>query len=129
MIRNVMIVDDEPSIRLTVKAVLEPRGFKVTPAASGDECIAELEKGFRGVILMDVMMPEMNGWETIKQIDEKGLREGNLIVMLTAKQDPDAELAQLAEMVTYYIRKPFESAHLVSIVSEYCQLLENGEVE
>ncbi len=125
--KKVMIVDDEPSIRLTVRAVLEPRGFELLPVESGAKCIEELEKGFRGVILMDVMMPDMNGWETIKEIEKRGLKEGNLISMLTAKQDPDSELAELAESVTYYIRKPFEAADLVSIVTEYCQLLEDAE--
>ena len=44
--------------------------------------------------------------------------------MLTAKQDPDSDLEELAESVIYYIRKPFEPAELVSVVGEYCDLLE-----
>ncbi len=125
MNKKVMIVDDEPSIRLTVRAVLEPKGFELLQVESGAQCIEELEKGFKGVILMDVMMPGMNGWETIKEIERKRLREGNIISMLTAKQDPDLELAELAESVTYYVRKPFEVADLVSAVTEYCQMLDD----
>ena len=121
-----MIVDDEPSIRLTVRAVLEPSGFEVTPVESGEKCIAELEKGFAGVVLMDVMMPGMDGWATIREIERKGLGKDILISVLTAKQDPDADLAEFAESVSSYVRKPFEPAELVSIVTEYCQLLEDA---
>ncbi len=124
---KVMIVDDEPSIRLTVRAVLEPRGFELLPVESGAQCIEELERGFQGVVLMDVMMPGMNGWETIKEIEKRGLGKGILISMLTAKQDPDIELREVAETVTNYIRKPFESSDLVATVTEYCQMLEDAE--
>lgn len=127
MAKNVMIVDDEIDIRVTVKAVLGSRGFDVLLVESGQQCIEELEKGFKGVILMDVMMPDMDGWETVKEISEKGLQKGNIISMLTAKHEPDPALEELAEYVIYYIRKPFEPTELVSIVSEYCELLEDGQ--
>jgi len=122
-----MVVDDELGIRLTVRAVLEPKGFEVMLVENGEKCIEELEKGFAGVILMDVMMPGMDGWETIRQIEKRGLIKGSLISMLTAKQDPDADLEEVAESVSYYVRKPFEAAELVSVMEEYCQLLEESE--
>ncbi len=129
MEKKVMVVDDEPGIRLTVKAVLEPRGFDVLPVESGQKCIEELEKGFKGVILMDVMMPEANGWDTVKKISSKGLGEGSLISMLTAKQDPDMDMEELTEIVSHYVRKPFEASDLVSIVGEYCEMLEDALME
>lgn len=129
MAKRVMIVDDEQDIRLTVKAVLEPRGFAVIPVESGEQCIEELEKGFKGVILMDIMMSGMDGWETVRQIHSRGLHEGNVISMLTAKHEPDPDLEQLAEDVLHYIRKPFEPMELVSIVTDYCQLLEDATAD
>ncbi len=122
-----MVVDDEPGIRLTVRAVLEPKGFEVTLVESGEKCIEALENGYAGVILMDVMMPGMDGWATIREIEKRGLIKGNLISMLTAKQDPDDDLEEVAESVSYYVRKPFEATELVSVVDEYCQLLEESE--
>ena len=129
MERNVMIVDDELDIRVTVKAVLGPRGFNVTLVESGAKCIEELDNGFKGVILMDVMMPDMDGWETVREIRNRGLQRGNIISMLTAKHEPDPDLEELAECVIYYVRKPFEPKELVAVVGEYCDLLEemNGE--
>ncbi|MBM3132706.1 MAG: response regulator [Chloroflexi bacterium] len=129
MARNVMVVDDERDIRITVRAVLEPRGFKVLLIESGEKCIEELEKGFKGVILLDIMMAGMDGWETVREITKRGLQQGNIIAMLTAKHDPDPDLEQLAENVLHYIRKPFEPSELVAIVGEYCQFLEDAKSE
>ncbi len=127
MARNVMIVDDERDIRITVRAVLEPRGFKVLPVESGEKCLEELEKGFRGVILLDIMMAGMDGWETVREITRRKLDKGIVIMMLTAKHEPDPDLEQLTENVLHYIRKPFEPAELVAIVGEYCQFLEEAD--
>ena len=124
MEKRVMIVDDEPDIRSTVSAVLEPFGFDVVHVESGKNCLQELENGFKGVILMDIMMPGMDGWETIRQIESRGLMEGNLVSILTAKEDPDADMAQLTETVLNYVRKPFRVEKLVFIVEKYCEWLE-----
>lgn len=124
MTKKVMIVDDEAGIRLAVRAVLESRGFDVLPVESGQKCIEELERGFRGVIIMDIMMPEMDGWTTIREIEKRGLMEGNVISMLTAKEAIDADLQELTSSVRYYMWKPFESEELASIVDEYCSVLE-----
>ena len=124
MKKNVMVVDDDASVRLTVEAVLQPQGFDVTSVEGGERCLAELEKGFHGVVLMDVMMPRMNGWETVREIIKRRLLDGNLISMLTAKDDPDPDMEGLAEYVLNYIRKPFEPAALISVVDEYCSYLE-----
>jgi len=127
MERKVMIVDDEPDIREVVKVVLEPFGFEVVAAENGDTCIEELQRGFRGVILMDIMMPGMNGWETIRKIESNGLTDGNIISMLTAKEDPDTDLSQMTETVLNYIRKPFKAEYLVSTVEKYCAWLDQNQ--
>ena len=125
--KRVMIVDDEPDIREVVKDVLEPFGFDVLTVDCGNKCIEELQKGFRGVILMDIMMPGIDGWETIRQIESKGLTEGNIISMLTAKEDPDTDLSQMTETVLNYIRKPFKADYLIATVEKYCGWLEQAQ--
>ncbi len=124
---KIMVVDDEPDIRTAVSTVLELSGFEVVTVENGNRCIEELEKGFRGVILMDVMMPELNGWDTIKELVSRGLMDGNIISMLTAKEDPDVELMELTEVVLNYIRKPFKADYLVSMVTKYCEWLEQSK--
>ena len=123
MNKELLIVDDDPSIIIAVKMVFEEEGYKVHTANSGMECISELENGFKGVILMDIMMPKMDGWDTIEEIVKKDLHKGNIIAMLTAKDIPDIKMNPLKEYVTDYLTKPFEAEEIVDTVNEYNNLL------
>lgn len=113
---RVMIVDDVYAIRETVEIVLEKEGFKVDKAASGMECLDLIKGGFRGLVLMDIMMPRMDGWDTIKAIVDENLLNGNVICMLTAKDDPGPKCQGLEECVLDYITKPFEEERLIEVV-------------
>jgi DNA-binding response OmpR family regulator len=121
---KVMLVDDEEMIRESVGVFFQSEGVKILTAASGDECLEHLENGFRGVILMDVMMPEMNGWDTIRKIVENDLYQGNIIVMLTALDAPDNKMEGIQEYVTDYLTKPFNPDELMEILSYYFGLLD-----
>jgi len=118
-----MVVDDDVFILEVMEELLEPEGIGVVAAESGDACIAELANGFRGVILMDIMMPRKDGWETIQEMIDGDLMEGNVIAMLTAKDVPDAELDSLKEHVIDYITKPFEADEIVALVKGYLNYL------
>ena len=117
--KKVMVVDDEEVIRDLVQRILTNAGFNVTLCSGGQACLDELERGFRGVILMDVSMPLMDGWTTIRQIVARGLFEGNIISMLTATELPDSDLQPLKEYVIDYFVKPFDSPALVAAVQTY----------
>ncbi len=120
MTYDVMIVDDDKSIRIAIKALFESEGINVITAESADECLSNLEKGFMGVILMDIMMPEQDGWDAIRAIIERNLfKKGIVVVMLTAKDVPDDKMLGLQEYVTDYMTKPFEPDSLVASVKEY----------
>jgi CheY-like chemotaxis protein len=124
MTTSVLVVDDDPSIRFTVHEILSDAGVSTETADCGQDCIRRLQEGFHGLILMDVMMPEMNGWETITAMREQGLIEGNLICMLTAVQDPDPELDELKTHVLEYVRKPFTYEELTAVVGECLSYLD-----
>jgi DNA-binding response OmpR family regulator len=119
-----MIVDDDRFVRLTVKEILDLEGIDIVMAASADECLKEIEKGFRGVILMDIMMPDKDGWDAIREILDRNLYKGIIIVMLTAMDVPDQKMVGMEEYITDYITKPFEPEKLVSAVKEYFHLLD-----
>lgn len=118
-----MIVDDDRHILIAVKTVLNEAGFPVEMAESGDECVSFLKAGFSGIILLDIMMPVMDGWDTIRAIKREGLGEKVLIAMLTAKDTPDQKMIGLQEYVFDYITKPFEPGELVSKVQLYSKYL------
>jgi len=120
---TVMIVDDDPMAQVTVKRILESAGLKVTTVDSGEACIREVEKGFNGLILMDIMMPGMDGWETIQSLVDRGIMKGSIICMLTGKESPDDRMKMLKEYILDYIRKPFDQKKFVRLVKEYLSYL------
>ena len=117
MEKKLMIVDDDPDILITLRSIFEREGFEVYTVDSGMDCIKELERGFKGVILMDIMMPFMDGWDTIKEIIKKGFIEDVVIAILTARGTPDHEKMKGLESYVYdYIAKPFNVSELISNV-------------
>ena len=120
---TVMVVDDDPMVQMTVKRILESAGLKVTVADSGTACIEDVMKGFEGLILMDIMMPGMDGWDTIQSLVDKSLVKGNIICMLTGKETPDDRMKMFKEYILDYIRKPFDQQKFIKLVKEYLALL------
>ncbi len=116
MRKHVLIVDDDPTILETVSLLLSYYGFEVIKAPSGTVCLDTLRQGFQGVILMDIMMPGLNGWETIRALAEEQLLGQNLICMLTAKAEPGAEGEDVQEHVFDYLPKPFDGNNLLEFV-------------
>jgi len=121
---RIMIVDDETMIREAVEILFQSEGLGVITASGGGECLEHLRAGFRGVILMDIMMPVMDGWDTIRRIVEQGLYEGNIIVMLTAMDAPGDKMEGLQEYVTDYVTKPFDTTSLLDSLHYYLSLLQ-----
>ncbi len=119
MDKQIMVVDDDPSIRTTVEIILNTKGYSIHVVESGRECLDKLRNGFNGLIFMDVMMPELDGWDTIAAIGDEGLHGGNVICMLTAVHDPGPKMEELTECVMDYVRKPFTSEELLDVVAEY----------
>jgi CheY-like chemotaxis protein len=120
---NVMIVDDNEYVRASVEIICQSVGINLVSAAGGEECLGHLESGFRGVILMDIMMPGMDGWDTIREIVGRELYAGNVIVMLTGMSEPDAKMDGLQEYVTDYMTKPFGPDQLIDALQSYLTLL------
>lgn len=123
MEQRIMVVDDDPSVRFAVEAVLEAADLPAESAPSGLHCIRKVEQGFRGLILMDVMMPEMDGFQTVQRLIDRRLIEGNLICMLTAVQDPGCEMEPVKDCILDYVRKPFRPDSLVSTVYQHLAYL------
>jgi DNA-binding response OmpR family regulator len=114
-----MVVDDDPDILITIRKIFENEGYEVLTVDTGKDCINELERGFKGVILMDIMMPFMDGWDTIMEIMNRGFEKNVIISILTARGTPDHERMKGLESYIYdYITKPFDVKKLVSNVRQ-----------
>jgi len=121
---GLMVVDDDEDILFTVRSLFKKRSFPVLLAHSWQECLNFLESGFKGVILMDIMMPDLDGWGTIQEIVNRNLMHDLIISMFTAKDVPDTSLDHLKQYVFDYITKPFEPEHLIALVDDYITMLE-----
>lgn len=126
---RVMLVDDEECIRETVRELLAVAGIDIVTAAGSHECLQLLRGGFRGVILMDIMMPGMDGWSTIREIEREGLLQGNIVSMLTSLDIPDDRMEGFQEIIIDYITKPFEPDYFVAAVKEHLVLLNQIRLE
>lgn len=109
-----MIVDDDSDILVTLRTLFERQQFEVLTVDSGSDCIKELEQGFKGIVLIDLMMPFMDGWDTIKEIIKRGLNKDILVSIITAKGYSSSEKMKGLESYIYdYIPKPFDLEKLI----------------
>jgi DNA-binding NtrC family response regulator len=114
--KNLMIVDDDPDIVYSLQQLFEREGFKVTTADNGRNCLLELEKGFQGIIILDIMMPIMDGLETID-----GFIDENTIIVLTAKRIQGEEFNEIYPYIADFITKPFDITTLIQTVKKIAQ--------
>ena len=125
MEKRVMIVDDEPDILKALKIVLEDKNFDVITVETGKECIKEIKKGFKGVILLDIMMPEMDGWDTLKEIIKLDLMQDIAIEIITGKGTKDHEkIIGLQSYIHDYLIKPMEIEELIESLNKCLENLE-----
>lgn len=122
---QVMIVDDDAHVRIAVRTILAEAGYIVVSADSGQACIDHLKNGFKGVILLDIMMPGMDGWDTIQRILDEELYDGIVIAMLTAKNSPDSKMIGLQEWVLDYLTKPFDPEEIIERTAYISSFLSN----
>ncbi len=113
---NILLVDDEQDILDLIKYNLEKEGFRVNTASNGKEGIKEAARSTPDLILLDVMMPEMDGMETCIQLREKPELKHTIIAFLTARGEDYSQIAGFEAGADDYITKPIKPRVLVSRV-------------
>jgi DNA-binding response OmpR family regulator len=111
--RRILVVDDEPRMVHFIRLNLEHDGFEVVEAPSGSKALDRLRDRLPDLILLDVMMPELDGFETLRLVREISSVP---IIMLTAKGEEDDRVRGLELGADDYITKPFSPRELVSRV-------------
>ncbi len=108
---TVLIVDDDEGTRALVRASLERDGFDVREAASGTEGLSALEQDPPDLILLDVMMPQMDGWEMLRRVQEQ---HGGAIpvVMFSGQVDENAADEAVERGASGFVGKPFDPQQL-----------------
>lgn len=116
--KQVMIVEDDRDIREPMRELLEEEGYRVMCAATGSEALRLLSDGtLPGVILCDLMMPNMNGVELIQTLREQKMKAADSIVILSAAANAEKTASELG---VGFLRKPINVDALLSTVEHYC---------
>lgn len=109
--RRVLVADDEPDLFYAVKLYLEDEGYIVFTAVNGYEALDVAKERVPDVVVLDVMMPDMDGFETLKQLREAS----NVpVIMLTAKGEEADKVRGLGLGADDYVTKPFSQRELLS---------------
>lgn len=106
------MVDDDAMIRRLVTNVLEAEGRRVETATNGAEALEALDRGGFDVVVLDVMMPGLDGVEVCRRLDHDTVK----VVMLTARDDVRIEEAARAAGADAFLTKPFASSDLVAVL-------------
>ena len=118
--KKILIIDDEADLTLMIKYRLENSGYEVSTAHSGEEGLRELERIKPDLVLLDVIMPHMDGLETLYKIKNNYIYSGKIpVIMLTGKKDLDSMFQAKGFGSSEYITKPFDSEELVRLVDSY----------
>jgi CheY-like chemotaxis protein len=119
---KVLVVDDDPNIVTVVTAILRGEGFDVLEATSGEQGLELARTGSPDVVLLDIMMPEIGGFEVFRRLRLDPETEGIPVIFLTASMKPE-HISRSTEMgASGFIIKPFSPLALVNALKETCCL-------
>lgn len=116
MAKRVLVVDDEPNIVMSLEFLMRRAGFEVAVARNGREALDALEGSPPDLLLLDVMMPEFDGYEVCERIRARSDWRGTKIVMLTARGREVERERGLSLGADAYVTKPFSTRDLVEQV-------------
>jgi len=116
-VKTILVVDDEADVVEVLKLVLGKNGYEVLTATSGMDGLARAQSALPDLILLDIMMHRMDGWEVLKllKLDE---RTGAIpVVMLSARIEPKDKIRGLQEGAIDYVTKPFAVREILAKIA------------
>lgn len=123
MAKRILVVDDDENILNLERTILEQKGFDVTRAGGGAEALKLLAEKTFDLVLLDVMMPEVDGFTVCRKIKEDDRLKDIPVIFLTAKGGGEALAEGFESGAVMYINKPFTANKLLTIVHT---MLESG---
>jgi two-component system OmpR family response regulator len=117
--QKILVVDDNRDLVELYLTILGMTGYRVTGALSGRECLDELKKSLPDLILLDIMMAPMDGWEALRRIRENPGTWEIPVIMVTGKQFVLKELIQYGDMIDGYIIKPVSPHELQHYIEQF----------
>jgi two-component system, OmpR family, response regulator VicR len=118
-VKRIICIEDEPEMIDLIQLILNRRGFKVIGAAGGKEGLQMVRDLHPDLVLLDLMMPDMDGWEVYQQMKADETARGIPVIIVTAKaQNIDKVLGLHIAKVDDYIAKPFSPQELIDSVEK-----------
>ncbi len=124
---KILVVDDEGSNVRLMEAVLGPKSYQVATALSGAEALEKIAADSPDLVLLDVMMPKMNGFEVCERLKDQTTTAGIPVIFLTSKTDTESIVRGFEAGGLDYITKPFHKAELLARVSTQIELKQSRD--
>ena len=117
MSKRLLIVDDEPNLLRAVAACLKAEGYEITTARSGREALVHLAESVPDLIVSDIRMPGMDGYQLVRQLRGSPRTALVPIIFLTAKDETTDRIEGFRAGIDAYLTKPFEPEELIAVVN------------
>ncbi len=121
MKKKILIVDDEPNIVMALEYAFKKNDFEVFIARDGNEALAILEETIPDAILLDIMMPNLDGYETLKRIKQNDRLQHTKVIFISAKNKASDIEKGMRLGVNYYLSKPFSIKKVLHEINELIQ--------
>jgi len=112
---KILVIEDEKLLADSIKSMLEKKGFQVEVVYDGESGAEYAELGIYDLLILDIMMPKMDGYEVARQVRRN--KCNTPILMLTARSDVQDRIAGLNAGADYYLTKPFDSGELLASIN------------
>lgn len=116
MAARILVVDDDELVLVALEELLTPHGYEVTTAGNGPEALAKLEQGSADVLILDIIMPGMSGFELCERIRQVEKYRATPIVMLTAKSSAEDKKRGMDAGANLFLPKPIAPQRLLELV-------------
>lgn len=113
---RIMVVDDEAPVADMIAQYLTLEGFHATRVYQGEEALSKLEEERADVLILDLMMPHMDGYQVLEAIQKKENLQKMSVIILTAKASDEDQLKGWQKGASFYITKPFEMDELADAI-------------
>ncbi len=124
--KKILIVDDEPDILRLLEYNLKKEGFKIESATTGTDALRKVRKGDIDLVVLDLMLPEMDGYEVIRRMRREEQLSDIPVIMLTAKSEEVDRVLGLELGADDYVTKPFSLRELIARVKAVLRRTENS---
>jgi CheY-like chemotaxis protein len=118
MPKRILVVDDDEMVLMALNELLKPEGYEVHAVSSGEDALERVKQNEYDLLMLDIIMPEMNGFELCKKIREREALKETPIVFLTAKSREEDKEQGIEAGANLFLSKPISPDKLLEIVAD-----------